>query len=97
MLLASLFADRYSCMIVKNKWMQSVDKAGTKGFTDVRQHFLVDKHCMQIVDYPIYGEVFKDINSSVCYYMCDEKKQSLCNYRQIGGGANTRRIYRRLQ
>lgn len=92
MLLASLFADRYSCMIVKNKWMTQVDKAGTKGFTDVRQHFLVDKHCMQIVDYPIYGEVFKDINSSVCYYMCDEKKQSLCNYRQIGGGKYSKNI-----
>lgn len=96
MLLASLFADRYSCMIVKNKWMQSVDKAGTKGFTDVRQHFLVDKHCLQIVDYPVYGEVFKDINSSVCYYVCDEKKKSVCSYKQMGGGKYSKNTYRTL-
>lgn len=97
MLLASLLADRYSCMIVKNKWMQSVDKSGTKGFTDVRQHFLVDKHCLQIVDYPVYGEVFKDINSSVCYYVCDEKKKSVCSYKQMGGGGKySKSTYRTL-
>lgn len=97
MLLASLFADRYSCMIVKNKWMQSVDKAGTKGFTDVRQHLLVDRHCTKLVDYPTVGEVFKDVGTSVCYYLSNEKGQSDCKYMRIGGGANTRRIYRRLQ
>lgn len=86
MLLASLFADRYSCMIVKNKWMTQVDKAGTRGFTDVRQHLLVDKHCKKLVDYPTVGEVFKDIGTSVCYYLSNEKGQSDCEYTRIGGG-----------
>lgn len=38
------------------------------------------------------GEVFKDIGTSVCYYLSNERGQSDCEYTRIGGG-NTRKIY----
>ena len=32
------------------------------------------------------GEVFKDIGTSVCYYLSNEKGRSDCEYTRIGGG-----------
>ena len=73
---AALKMSDYTCFIVKNNWMKSEKLKGLKdeliaiGITD-------------IINYPVYGEIFKDAKVSVCVVKTEKGYKGETHFVQI--------------